>query len=78
MNADRRAWVIPREGQIELRDLTVDDVLVLEHHGFERFTIGRGQFAPIVGYAEDAGDVGQLRRILNRLETERPQSARDP
>jgi len=59
-------WIMPHDGEIELRDdLDAAAIAVLEAKGYERFVIGRGgRHAAIVGYAEDARDVGQLRRLL--------------
>jgi hypothetical protein len=66
MNDDTRYWIIPREGRIELRELSPADVLALEARGYERFILGRGKFSPIEGFAENPADVGEIRRLLNQ------------
>lgn len=69
--ADTRMWVVPREAPIERRDLTPSEILDLESRGYERFTIGRGKFPAIVGFAENPFDVGELRRIFNQQDASR-------
>jgi hypothetical protein len=61
-----RYWIVPREGRIDMRELSAADVLDLETRGYERFIIGRGKFRAIEGFAEDPSDAGMIRRLLNQ------------
>jgi hypothetical protein len=65
---------MPREGSIEMRELTADEISALEARGYKHFMIGRGRFAPIMGYAEDERDVGELRSRF--VEQEEARSAK--
>ena len=59
-------WVIHRTGRIDVRDLTPTDVFELERRGYERFTIERGRWPAIVGFAENPADADELSRILDQ------------
>jgi hypothetical protein len=62
-------WIMPRDGQIEIRELSAAAIADLVERGFEYFIIGRGKWSPIQGYVENPADVGQLRRILNHQDS---------
>ena len=58
-------WVIHRSGRIDVCDLTPAEGLALEARGYEPFTIERGKWPPIVGFAENPADVDELSRVLD-------------
>jgi hypothetical protein len=64
-------WIIPREGSIEICELTGSAIVNLFERRFDYFIIGRGKWPAIQGFAENAADVGQLRRLLYAERTRR-------